>query len=61
MLEARRHCDWRALRSLRPPCREDAVPHLLLILEEGEDRRTRSEETGRDYYDSMVRFGEGLG
>ena len=39
---------------------EAAVPYLLLILEEGEDRRTRSEEEGRDYYERMVRFGESL-
>jgi hypothetical protein len=39
---------------------EAAVPHLLLILEEGDDRRSRPEEKGRDYYDRMVRFGESL-
>lgn len=39
---------------------EVALPYLLLILEEGEDRRTRPEEKGRDYYERMARFGDGL-
>jgi hypothetical protein len=33
---------------------------LLMIVEQREDRETRSEDEGRALYDEMVRFGEGL-
>ena len=36
------------------------MPHILLILEQSEDRRSRPEAEGQAYYESMVRFGEGL-
>lgn len=36
------------------------MAYLLLILEPTGQRRTRSESEGRELYDSMVRFSEGL-
>jgi hypothetical protein len=36
------------------------MPYLLLILEQSEDRRNRSEEEGRVAYERMLRFGEKL-
>ncbi len=36
------------------------MPYLLVILEEGDDRRNRPEETGQAYYESMVRFRDDL-
>ena len=36
------------------------MPYLLLILEQSEDRRNRSEEEGRVAYERMLRFGENL-
>jgi hypothetical protein len=36
------------------------MPYMLLIMEEGERRRTRTAEEGRVAYDRMLRFGDGL-
>lgn len=34
---------------------------LLMIIEPRQDRESRSEDEGRELYDEMLRFGEGLG
>lgn len=36
------------------------MPYLLLILEQTDDRTSRPEERGRDFYERMRQFGEGL-
>ena len=36
------------------------MPFVLLILENSGDRRNRPQDVGRDAYDQMVRFAQGL-
>jgi len=36
------------------------MPFVLLIVEKREDRLNRPKDVGRDYYDQMIRFAQGL-